>query len=132
LAINYDIPKNFMEQEVFKFILQPIVENSIIHGIDFISRKGEITIGASSNDGCVLLTVQDNGIGIREDKLMSIRQLLESDSDDWNDVGIGIRNVHDRIRFQYGERYGLRIDSTWGIGTKVTIVLPIKTVRNDR
>jgi two-component system sensor histidine kinase YesM len=132
LAINYDIPKNFMEQEVFKFILQPIVENSIIHGIDFISRKGEITIGASSNDGCVLLTVQDNGIGIREDKLMSIRQLLESDSDDWNDVGIGIRNVHDRIRFQYGERYGLRIDSTWGIGTKVTIVLPIKTVRSER
>ncbi|TMV51668.1 sensor histidine kinase [Paenibacillus mesophilus] len=126
LSIVYDVPEELLGCRVLKFMLQPIVENSIIHGIDPVGRQGEIAIRAWSENAALHVSVTDNGIGIRKDRLEQVRQWLERPSpEEGPPHRIGIKNVHDRIRLQHGERYGLQIDSVWNEGTRVSVTLPI-------
>ena len=78
------------------------------------------------------ITVMDNGIGMDEEEIAKILRLFESDEpgikNEYNWQSIGLKNVHDRIRFLYGEEYGIRITSTPAVGTMVRILLPLKGV----
>ncbi|WP_373232629.1 sensor histidine kinase [Cohnella sp.] len=105
-----------------KLVLQPLVENAIYHGIEPSADEGFITISARIIDGKLCLQVKDDGLGISEDRLCGlltgpIRNLEEGS-------GIGLRNVHERIRLNYGEEYGLRIESEREEGTLVSVWLP--------
>ncbi|WP_409344348.1 sensor histidine kinase [Paenibacillus sp. MBLB4367] len=127
LSVRYEIPEELYDCEAIKFMLQPIVENSIVHGIDQSNGLGEITIEAMREHDRLIVVVHDNGAGIEPDKLAEFRRSLSEPSDDRPLQRIGIRNVHDRIRLQYGEAYGLEIESDGEAGTTVKLVVPFKT-----
>ncbi|MBO9607044.1 MAG: sensor histidine kinase [Paenibacillaceae bacterium] len=106
-----------------KNILQPIVENAILHGINGRSGGGVLRIAASEDNDRVVMTVEDNGVGMERDKLARLLEFKAEQADGIHS-GYGIRNVHDRIRAYFGPDYGVGIESEWEKGTKVTITLP--------
>lgn len=131
LAIKVPAQQGIM---VPRLILQPIVENAYVHGIKG-RENGSIHIEAEIAEDTLEITVMDNGVGISGDSLRQLRELLEGDApgirdqDDWQ--SIGLKNVHDRLRFLFGEEYGTDITSTPGIGTMVRLTMPCRH-REDR
>lgn len=103
-----------------KFILQPIVENSILHGGDGIGRL-HITVNASMEHDELVIVIADDGRGFDPVSVAAAQEADERLS------GIGIGNVHERIVLHYGEAYGLRTDSKLNQGTRTVIRLPIKS-----
>lgn len=112
---------------VCKLMLQPILENSIIHGFASLTQGGLLWVGGKKQDGNLVLTIQDNGSGIPADTQANLQQLLEQDTSFDTDTHIGIANVHRRIRLHWGEAYGISIASQENCGTRVTLTLPIIT-----
>lgn len=125
---SFDVIINVSEEvlscESLNLILQPLVENSIDHGIDLLTdRKGKITINAQlqpDTDGTQLVYIEliDNGIGMDKE---TAENFLTAQS-----KGYGARNVNERIRLYYGEQYHLEVRSTLGAGTTITIKFPAK------
>ncbi|WP_274652124.1 cache domain-containing sensor histidine kinase [Paenibacillus humicola] len=119
-----------------RFILQPVVENCIVHGISKVRRPVWITITISEvyeeEEAYDVLTVEDNGGGMSEAKLLELRKTLGAPAEDsfsGERGGFGLRNVAERIRSFFGGRSGLEIDSETGAGTKVRMFL--KKKRDD-
>ena len=115
-------------QLIPKLILQPIVENAFIHGIKPMDGPGHIQLMAERLDNTVTLTVMDNGVGMDEDALNKLYTLLDSDQpghkENYEWASIGLKNVHDRLRYLYGSDYGITLYSTPGVGTVVTATIP--------
>lgn len=111
-----------------KLILQPIVENAFIHGIKPMDGPGHIQLMAEQNEGRITLTVMDNGVGMDEDALNKLYTLLDSDQpghkENYEWASIGLKNVHDRLRYLYGSDYGITLYSTPGVGTVVKATIP--------
>ena len=128
LSVSYIISDDVMECLVFKFILQPIVENCIYHGIESLKTKGKIEIAAERTGTDLSITVKDNGIGIEDDKLAEIRSCLENRKQPMETGRIGLKNIHERIRLNYGDDYGIRIDSVLNEGTTIGILLPYSKI----
>lgn len=123
-----DIPEDLMNYNVIKLIIQPLVENSIYHGIKLKRQPGVITISArmvwKNGESCICFCVYDNGIGIVPHELEEMNRCLKSREVKRTD-GYGIFNVNERIQLYYGEKYGLAYESVSGEWTKAVIVLPI-------
>lgn len=117
----FDIDPEVYRYSCIKLILQPIVENSIYHGIKNKREKGTIWIEGRIEDECLLFKVIDNGIGILKEK---IKEIME-DARNKNHSGIGFHNVNERIQLYFGKRYGLKILSEPGEFTCVEIRLPL-------
>ena len=117
--------------QVPKLILQPLVENAYVHGIKPKQGSGSIMIEAHRKDDMLEISVMDNGVGMDQQSIDKILQLLEGDApgikNQYNWQSIGLKNVHDRIRYLYGEKYGIQITSTVGVGTMISVVLPWNT-----
>lgn len=109
--------------KVPKLILQPIVENSIIHGFADMEDNCTIVIRARFEENRLLIDVADNGTSMDKDKAEEL--LNRADESRRKFSGIGLKNVHERIRLKYGESYGLRLSADPGTGTMVTISIPI-------
>ncbi|WP_130616669.1 sensor histidine kinase [Cohnella abietis] len=107
-----------------KLILQPLVENAIYHGIEPSADEGFIRISARIIEGKLCLQVKDDGLGIAPDKLKELLTTDASHDSEGAGVGIGLRNVHERIRLNYGEEYGLQFESEREEGTVVSLWLP--------
>lgn len=117
LKVHFQISENIGQYYTLKLVLQPFVENSIIHGAEYkIGKITNIVIRGYKEENRIVLEVVDDGIGIKE--------IPESDRYS-ETTGYGIRNVHEKIQLQYGYEYGVRIFSKLGIGTQVLIYLPI-------
>lgn len=110
---------------VVHFMLQPLIENTITHGLEQRSDRGLIIVQAYTRQDCLWLHISDNGVGITEERLLELRTLLRAEYDMPNLEHIGLKNVHDRIRLYFGDSYGLTIDSKQVDGTLITICLPI-------
>lgn len=120
--VEYDVDERILELYTIKLILQPIIENAILHGINEKKDFSGIIqiIGLQQNDE-ILLIVEDNGAGMDEDTLVNLSQTLGFRK---INKGYGIRNVQERLKLVYGDKYGLQIESKQGQGTKVTIHIP--------
>ena len=107
---------------ILPLIMQPIVENSIIHGLESKEGVGTIDIRIESRPENVVITIADDGLGMEAEKLKELREKLNS----YNEKGkhIGVSNVHQRVKLKYGDAYGVRIDSQEGSYTRVEIWLP--------
>ncbi|MDC7287706.1 sensor histidine kinase [Blautia schinkii] len=105
-----------------KLIVQPLVENAIIHGSERTKNPVKVTISAREYQGVLSIEVQDDGIGMQPEELQRLKQSLEDG--DSTGSSIGLRNVERRIRLHYGEEYRLFIDSTPGYGTRVVMCIP--------
>lgn len=123
-----NVPEHLAHMKVVKLSIQPLVENAVIHGLEGKKSDGVVEITAESIQGILEIKVIDNGIGIDEDTLTAIRTALQESEIYKNtptaNLGIGIINIHRRIRLMYGEEYGLFIESSPGAGTMVGIKLP--------
>lgn len=108
-----------LQCESLNLILQPLVENAIHHGIEEkTDGRGKITVRGWKEDNCVWFMVEDNGVGMEQevaDKILT----MES-------KGYGVRNVNERIRLCYGEKYAMKVESVVGKGTKMTIHFPAR------
>lgn len=119
---SMELPEELENSPTIKLIIQPIVENSIYHGIKYLQECGLITIKAEGSEGKIKITVSDNGVGMDEKTLSSLLSSTAVHSSSGN--GIGLANIDERIRLSYGEEYGLSIVSELDIGTTVTITIP--------
>ena len=104
-------------------ILQPLVENAIFHGLEAKEDADMIVIASTLKDGELLLSVTDDGAGIDREKLEQVRARY-SRPRVRGASSIGMANVHNRIRLNYGEGYGLFVESAPGIGTTATLRMP--------
>lgn len=112
-----------------KLIIQPLVENSIQHGIDLPSKKGKITVHAYEENENLMIEVLDNGKGISEEE---IEKILSRTSTSKSFNGIGVQNVDERVQLYYGQVYGLSYHKGINGGTKALITLPLnKEVPED-
>lgn len=110
-------------------IIQPIVENAIFHGIEAKEKGGFIIVEAGIEQGKLLITVSDDGPGLREDQVAGLRKGLEC-AEYRQEKSIGMINVSNRIRMNFGEEYGVEIASEQGVGTTVTLSFPVLREKN--
>lgn len=108
--------------KTLKLILQPIVENAIYHGIERMADPGFIRVSVRAVEGDILFEVADNGLGMPAEVLAKIHSGEVKDKDG---SGVGVKNVHERIRLFFGEEYGLNIESEVEAGTTVRIRIPM-------
>lgn len=122
---EFDIAEDVLELPSLKLMLQPLVENAIYHGMEFMDGDGLIMVKAWREEDELYLSVADNGLGMTEDKVEMILT-GKSASGNGRGSGIGVKNVNERIKLYFGEAYGLTIDSEPDEGTTVIIHLPAK------
>lgn len=122
--VLFEIEDCVMDCMIPKFLLQPVIENALIHGIEPMEGQGVIVVKAFAYEDTMKITITDNGVGIPEDKLDILNQKPKTGSRSYFS-GMGIRNVHERIVMNYGEPYGLQIQSVPNLYTTVEITLPI-------
>ena len=108
-----------------KLIVQPILENAIYHGMAYADGDGEITVRARRDGEDVVIEVADNGPGMPEETVERLLDQSYAAAPGTKGSGIGLRNVHQRIRLTFGEEYGLAIHSEPDAGTTVCIRLPV-------
>jgi len=117
-----EIDEELQALYVPKLILQPIVENAIYHGLRGKDSEGTIMITAERTEDGVRLQVTDDGLGLSAERLAIVREAMNAPSPD---SGVyGLRNVHDRLRLQFGQRYGVELTSVKGAYTTVTLRIP--------
>ncbi len=127
-----DNDPKIMDFKLLKLLIQPLVENAVIHGLESKPGEGTININICTTDKRMVINIEDNGVGIKCDQLERINCSLSSkikytfDNDEQRDKGsIALVNVNERIRISFGEKYGVRLYSTYGVGTNVELILPI-------
>ncbi len=121
-SYRFDVDETLLPFLCNKITIQPLIENAIYHGIDRMVDEGEIVVTvrrASDAENDILITVSDNGVGMTEEQCAKILSKERSDSG-----GIGVKNVNDRLKIYFGERYGLSIHSVPDEGTTVTVRIP--------
>lgn len=124
-----DVPDEITDYEIPKLVLQPIVENAILHGIfEKESKAGSIVITAWMEGGDIVFAVSDTGMGIRPERLETI---LDGTKESEHGSNIGIYNTHMRLRYLYGENYGLHYESEYGNGTEVQVRIPAVAYQFD-
>lgn len=111
------------EYKILPLIIQPIVENAFVHGIESSKSNGRIDIKICYRSDLVVIDVIDNGQGIPDDKMSELRwKLMENDTS--SGKSIGLTNVNKRIKMYHGDKYGLSVSSKVGKGTRIRISLP--------
>lgn len=123
---TYQLDEDCLEIPVPKMILQPLIENAVVHGIEGQQKQCELILSTHRQEGTLVLTVSDDGSGIAPEELAQIRERLQREHSVSEPAHhVGMQNVHERIRLIYGKEYGLSIDSTLGQGTTIKIMIPI-------
>ena len=123
--LRYEItePEDLYEYKIPKITIQPLVENALYHGIKNKRGQGTITVTGKRNENGFVLYVRDNGIGMTQERLKEVRAGIQKLSYTGKEI-YGLYNVNERIRLNFGETYGISIESTYGEGTCVSISLP--------
>ncbi|MEK3725758.1 cache domain-containing sensor histidine kinase [Paenibacillus sp. FSL H8-0034] len=146
LQIDLNIPDEWLQVQIPKMTLQPLIENAVIHGLSKLDRAGLISVQMEIGEQDLQIRIQDNGSGISYPKLVDLQKTLEKvtllelhhfEEEEKNyrimeqanpvgtaSAGIGLVNVHRRLVLKFGVLYGLQIASEQGSGTAITITLP--------
>ncbi len=102
-----------------KLILQPLVENAIVHGLESKMEGGTVRVIVKKEENTLLYWVEDDGVGVNEDL---INRCLKEKEEEHN--VFALKNIDERIKIKYGEGYGLSFHSAVGVGTRVEVRLP--------
>lgn len=123
--LNYeiDMPEELGKYMIPKITIQPLVENALYHGIKNKRGSGTINIRGSRQDNLLVIEIEDDGIGISKERLWQVNDGIQKKVLTGKDI-YGLYNVNERIRLNFGEEYGINIESTYGEGTVVRIKLP--------
>ncbi len=120
----FDISDEILDCKIIKLTFQPIVENSIYHGIKNKLNKGSIKISGRKEKDNIVIDISDDGIGISEENLKNLRESIDSSIKSRDSTAFGLRNVNERIKLHFGNNYGVEIKSKYGEFTVVTIKIP--------
>lgn len=125
LTYEIDMDEEVYDCEILKLTLQPLVENALYHGIKGKRGLGHIRVAGCIRDGLLEFTVTDNGIGMKEERLREVRRIITGEMESTKEKGgFGLFNVNERIRLNYGQQYGIRIESNYGEGTCIWVTVP--------
>lgn len=119
IRIHVDVSDSIRAYSLPRFILQPLVENAVVHGLEPKEGPGEIYIKGGQYEDTIFFIIQDNGVGIPADRLKEL--LLSKDHEQSRHLGLS--NVDERIKLLYGQEWGLKIDSIEQVGTIVEVWL---------
>ncbi len=119
---NISVSPELLDNECIKLILQPLVENSLLHGFKDVENGGIIDISIKSIEHKVIFQIYDNGCGT---DILKMNKIINDNNKDKSE-GFAISSVNNRIKLYYGEEYGLTFLKQIGKGTKVQVVLPLK------
>ena len=121
--IRFEVDDEINDYCIVKLVIQPILENAIYYGVgDIDIDDGEIVVTGKKINDDIFITVEDNGIGMREEVVENI--LKDNNKTPKHGSGVGVINVHSRIKLMFGDEYGLSVESEADEGTKVTIHIP--------
>ncbi|MTI61703.1 MAG: sensor histidine kinase [Firmicutes bacterium] len=123
IIVNFNMEEDCLDQMIPKFILQPVVENSIIYGMENDQVELNIIIKIFKNNDKIIIEIIDNGPGIDNETL---KKILTTESDRNKFTKVGLNNIDRRLKLYFGKEYGVKIKSKLGQGTKVILILPIK------
>lgn len=113
---------------VLPLLLQPVVENAVVHGLETVDGVGHILLNVAVENEKLRIDVSDNGLGMPPEELQRIKAVLQQP--EVPGTSVALYNIHRRIRLRYGPEFGLDIESTLGQGTRVTLALPADTAIN--
>lgn len=116
--------------KVPKLLIQPLVENAIVHGIEPMPDGGEVRVSLYSHGNRCVIQVTDNGIGMTQQQLDQLRAKLQQSNEttvQHSNRGIGMYTIHRLLKLHYGETFGLRIESKYQGGTSITLEIPLST-----
>ncbi len=120
---------------ILPLLLQPVVENAIVHGLDETEEGGRIVVSVCrktpDETGLLLIDVDDNGCGMSEEALNKLRTDIEI-RDMSRSKSIGLYNINQRLKLHYGEGYRLHVYSEQGTGTRVRLMIPVKKMENEK
>ena len=122
LSLKIEMSDDMQSMKILRFILQPIVENAVFHGIQPQNEDGEIIISGMLEEDKIEIMIHDNGVGFSKERLKEV--MSEEYINKKGAEHIGVINVHNRIRSYYGEKYGIKIESEPDEGTTVYIIIP--------
>lgn len=125
LNVVYHIEEGLEKCSILTYVMQPIIENSLVHGMENKIGTCTIEIVVKAQSGTLIIQINDDGEGIPPERLDT---LLDMNAPDKAEKRIGLRNVHERIQLLYGSQYGLSIESEYKKGTSVIIRLPLEPV----
>ena len=123
LEYRIDIAPELYRYKILKLTLQPLVENSLYHGIKYKRAKGVIVVTGKLQGDTVVFQVQDNGVGMEKEELDNLCSEIVKPCQDTG-KGFGLANVNERIRMNFGPEFGMKIESAPGAGTCVEVVIP--------
>lgn len=118
---------NLSDYKILPLLLQPIVENAILHGLEDSDGTGKIIMDVSADEEHLRIVISDNGKGMSEEELDRVRKKLKVKNPELK-TSIGLYNINERIKLCYGENYGIQIESIQGQGTKVILILPASMI----
>jgi two-component system sensor histidine kinase YesM len=123
--LNYeiDVPEELGRYLIPKITIQPLVENALYHGIKNKRGSGKIQIRGRRQEETLVIEIADDGIGISKERLWQVNDGIQKKVLTGKDI-YGLYNVNERIRLNFGEKYGINIQSTYGEGTVVRVLLP--------
>jgi len=123
--VTMQIDPALLNYRVLKFVFQPLVENAIYHGLENKRGSGRLNIRWIKEDHILFFEVEDDGIGIEELKLLELEEAMFRE-DGNGEQHFALRNINSQIKLTYGKEFGLFMESTAGVGTKVTLILPLR------
>lgn len=126
--IYYEIDEEVKEVSVFRLMLQPVVENSLMHGVRNLTKMGYVKVYARKKEDWLHVGVVDNGVGMSKEKLNQLRKQLANNEG----TSIGLLNLNRRLQLRYGEKSTLRIRSIEGMGTEVSFTIPLQLIAEGR
>lgn len=125
--VNYSLkirtPIELDEYEIFPLLLQPVVENAILHGLEDVEENGKIILHILTRENKLHIVIYDNGSGMTAQQIERMQQNIYSHPKE-SSKSIGLYNIYHRIQLYYGDAYGIRIQSRPRFGTAVTLILP--------
>lgn len=125
-VVNCQIPKELQSHPIMKLSIQPLVENSVQHGFSGYRDDGEVQIKAWREADFVIVTVEDNGIGMETEEVKKMQVVLNLPSCPKEYRHFGLYNIHRRLVQNYGDAYGLSIESEVSEYTRITVYLPYR------
>lgn len=124
LIYEIDISEDILGYHIPKLIIQPFVENAIVHGIENTDLSTVITIKGYKENNNLCFKIKDTGVGMNDAKLFELKDMLNSRND--SNKGYAIKNVNERLKLYYSDKFSLEIKSQVGKGTEVVLILPIE------
>lgn len=121
LDFNIDVNEKLMDIQIPKMAIQPIVENSINYALEKMAEPCCITVSSTETNEVLQLIISDNGPGVEEDVL----EMIKVGRIKPKGLGLGLKNIDERIKIMFGDEYGVVFSSKVGVGTKVTLILPM-------